>query len=155
MAGAAVNGTATSAGAGSGGHLLLLVLAVYAAWKLGRAFVGAYDLIDNLPPRPKREQGEPHLMSRFPLRVAGSIVGALTALVSGLVGSGLFTADQGSAVTGIITGVITLLATFGVVVSTEKKVTPLVDPRDQHGDPLVTAPAPKQGKPLDWGTFDA
>lgn len=154
MAGAAL-GTATSADAGSGGLLLLLVMAVYAAWKLARAFVRAYDRLDHLPPRPIREQGEPHPMSRYPLRVAGSIVGALTALVSGLVGSGLFTADQGNAVTGIITGVITLLATFGVVVSTEKKVTPLIDPRDQHGDRLVSAPAKEQGKPLDWGTFDA
>jgi hypothetical protein len=148
-------GAATSTSAGSGGLLLLLALVGYAAWKVARAFVRAYDLLDHLAPHPTRVEGEPHRMSRFPLRVAGSIVGALTAVVSGLVGSGLFTADQGSAVTGIITGVITLLATFGVVVSTEKKVTPLVDPRDQYGDPLVPAPAPKQGKPLDWGTFDA
>lgn len=148
-------GTATTAGAGHGGLLLLAVLACLAAWKIARAFVRAYDLLDQLPPRkhPTREQGEPHLMSRFPLRVAGSIVGALTAVVSGLIGSGLFTADQGSAVTGIITGVITLLATFGVVVSAENKVTPLVDPRDQHGNPLVTAP--EQSKPTDRGTFDA
>ena len=69
-------------------------------------------------------------MSRYPLRIAGSIVGALTAIASGLVGSGLFTADQGNAVTGIITGLVTLLAAFGVVVSTEHKVTPLADPRN-------------------------
>ncbi|WP_328604762.1 hypothetical protein OG943_32670 [Amycolatopsis sp. NBC_00345] len=137
MALAAVD-PATTAGAGHGGHLLLLVLASYAAWKLARAFVRAYDLLDHLPPRPTREQGEPHLMSRYPLRVAGSIVGTLTAIVSGLVGSGLFTADQGNAATGIITAVITLLAAFGVVVSTEKKVTPLIDPRDNAGAPLTS-----------------
>lgn len=153
MAVAAV-GTAASTSAGSGGLLLLLALVGYAAWKIARAFVRAYDLLDHLEPRPIRE-GEPPRMSRYPLRIAGSIVGAGTAVVSGLVGSGLFTADQGNAVTGIITGVITLLATFGVVVSTEKKVTPLVDPRTQDGDPLVPASAPKPRKPLDWGTFDA
>ncbi len=154
MAVAAV-GTATSADAGSGGLVLLLALAAYAVWKAARAFVRAYEVLDQLPPRPIREEGEPPRMSRYPLRVAGSIVGALTAVVSGLVGSGLFTADQGNAVTGIITGVITLLATFGVVVSTEKKVTPLVDPRNRQGDPLVTASASKQTEPQDWGTFDA
>ncbi|WP_326950269.1 hypothetical protein OG439_16670 [Amycolatopsis sp. NBC_01307] len=148
-------GTATSTSAGSGGLLLLLALVGYAAWKTARAFVRAYELLDHLKPRPTREEGEPPRMSRYPLRFAGSIVGALTAVVSGLVGSGLFTADQGNAVTGIITGVITLLATFGVVVSTEKKVTPLVDPRTQDGDPLVPAPVTRQGKPLDWGTLDA
>lgn len=153
MAVAAV-GTATSTSAGSGGVLLLLALVGYAAWKTARAFVRAYDLLDHLEPRTTRK-GEPPRMSRYPLRIAGSIVGALTAVVSGLVGSGMFTTDQGNAVTGLITGVITLLATFGVVVSAEKKVTPLIDPRTQDGDPLVPAPAPKPGKPLDWGTFDA
>ncbi|MEV6907563.1 hypothetical protein [Amycolatopsis sp. NPDC051071] len=78
-------------------------------------------------------------MSRYPLRVAGSIVGALTAIVSGLVGSGLITTDQGGAVTGVITGLVTLLATFGLVVSAERKVTPLVDPRTRQGAPLVPA----------------
>ncbi|GAA4527419.1 hypothetical protein [Amycolatopsis samaneae] len=95
------------------------------------------------------------MTTRFPLRVAGSIVGGLTALVSGLVGSGLVTSDQGNAVTGIITAVITLLAAFGVVVSAERKVTPLADPRDRHGDPLVSSPVREQAKPLDWGNFDA
>ncbi|MGY6652803.1 hypothetical protein ACXIZN_11595 [Amycolatopsis sp. TRM77291] len=78
-------------------------------------------------------------MSRYPLRIAGSIVGALTAIVSGLVGSGLITTDQGNATTGVITGLVTLLAAFGVVISTERKVTPLVDPRTRQGAPLVPA----------------
>ncbi|MDT8910880.1 hypothetical protein [Amycolatopsis sp. PS_44_ISF1] len=77
-------------------------------------------------------------MSRYPLRIAGSIVGALTAVVSGLVGSGLFTTDQGNAVTGVITGLVTLLAAFGLVVSTEHKVTPLVDPRGSDGASLTS-----------------
>ncbi|MYW95994.1 hypothetical protein G3I59_36665 [Amycolatopsis rubida] len=88
-------------------------------------------------------------MSRYPLRIAGSVLGALTAAVSGLVGSGLFTADQGNAVTGVITGVLTLLATFGVVVSAEKRVTPLIDPRNQAGEPLAPVSVPEQRKPLD------
>jgi len=148
-------GTATTTDAGNGGLFLLAVLVCLATWKTARAFVRAYDLLDHLPPRAHltREQGEPHLMSRYPLRVAGSIIGALTAVVSGLVGSGLFTADQGNAVTGIISAVITLLATFGVVISTENKVTPLLDPRDKHGNPLVTTP--EQVNQTDRGTFDA
>ena len=135
----AAAGVTRSAGAGDGGLLLLLVLAVYAVWKIARAFVRAFDLLDNPAPRPIREEGEPHLMSRYPPRVAGSVVGALTASVSGLVGSGLITTDQGNATTGVITGLVTLLAAFGVVVSTERKVTPLVDPRTRQGAPLVPA----------------
>jgi len=125
--------------AGTGGQLILLALLAYAAWKFSALFVRVFNWLDHLPPKPVREQGEPQTMSRYPLRIAGSIVGALTALVSGLVGSGLFTADQGNAVTGVITGVITLLAAFGVVVSAENRVTPLVDPRDQDGSALVPA----------------
>jgi hypothetical protein len=72
-----------------------------------------------------------------PLRVAASIVGGLTALVSGLVGSGLLTGGQGDAITGIVTAVVTLLAAFGITVATEPKVTPLADPRDREGRALV------------------
>jgi hypothetical protein len=72
-----------------------------------------------------------------PLRVAASIVGGLTALISGLVGSGLITGGQGDAVTGIITAVLALLAAFGIAVTAEPKVTPLADPRDRHGRALL------------------
>ncbi|ONI92530.1 hypothetical protein ALI22I_03525 [Saccharothrix sp. ALI-22-I] len=72
-----------------------------------------------------------------PLRIAGSIVGGLTALVTGLVGSGLLTSGQGDALTGLISAALVLLGTFGVVVSTEHRVTPLVDPRDNDGRPLT------------------
>lgn len=72
-----------------------------------------------------------------PLRTVASIVGGLTALVSGLVGSGLLTTDQGSAITGVITAVVALLGTLGFVLSAERKVTPLSDPRDSSGRALV------------------
>lgn len=74
-----------------------------------------------------------------PLRVAASIVGGLTALVAGLVGSGLFTAAQGDAVTGVITAVVAALGAFGFVVTGERQVTPVTDPRDQAGRPLMPA----------------
>lgn len=129
---------------GGGGWLLLLVLAAWLIWKTARAFVRAYDLLDTLPTRTPKENTT--TMSRYPLRIAGSIIGALTAIVSGLVGSGLFTADQGNAITGVITGLVTLLATFGVVVSAEHKVTPLADPRNRQGQPLT--PAQETGEAL-------
>ncbi|OXM59144.1 hypothetical protein CF165_49210 [Amycolatopsis vastitatis] len=94
-------------------------------------------------------------MSRYPLRIAGSIVGALTAVVSGLVGSGLFTADQGNAVTGVITGLVTLLAAFGVVVSTEQKVTPLADPRNRQGQPLTPAQTTGEALTGEAGSWEA
>jgi NAD(P)H-hydrate repair Nnr-like enzyme with NAD(P)H-hydrate dehydratase domain len=72
-----------------------------------------------------------------PLRVAASIVGGLTALVSGLVGSGLLTGGQGDALTGIITAVLALLAAFGITASVEPKVTPLADPHDSAGRALI------------------
>lgn len=74
-----------------------------------------------------------------PLRTVASIVGGLTALVSGLVGSGLLTADTGNAVTGVINAVVVLLGTLGLVVTAERKVTPLADPRDNDGYPLTRA----------------
>jgi hypothetical protein len=74
-----------------------------------------------------------------PLRTVASIVGGLTALVSGLVGSGLLTTDTGNAVTGVINAVVVLLGTLGLVVTAERKVTPLADPRDNDGYPLTRA----------------
>ncbi len=72
-----------------------------------------------------------------PVRIAASIVGGLTALLAGLVGSGLLTAAQGDALTGVVTAVVAALGAFGFVVTTERKVTPVADPRDEHGRPLV------------------
>lgn len=77
-----------------------------------------------------------------PLRTIASIVGGLTALISGLVGSGLLSTDQGSAITGVINAVVVLLGTLGFVLSAERKVTPLSDPRDSTGRALV----PSQGQ---------
>jgi hypothetical protein len=77
--------------------------------------------------------------SRRPLRTVASIVGGLTALVSGLVGSGLLTTDTGNAITGVINAVVVLLGTLGLVLTAERKVTPLADPRDNDGYPLTRA----------------
>lgn len=76
-----------------------------------------------------------------PLRVAASIVGGLSALVSGLVGAGLLTGGQGGALAGLISAAVSVLAAFGFVITGEPKVTPLADPVDQAGRPLVPAEA--------------
>ncbi|XVV05321.1 hypothetical protein ACQPW3_07995 [Actinosynnema sp. CA-248983] len=72
-----------------------------------------------------------------PLRTAASWIGGLLALISGLVGAGVFTAAQGDAATGLINAALTLLATFGVAFAAERKVTPLSDPRDADDRPLI------------------
>lgn len=76
-----------------------------------------------------------------PLRVAASIVGGLSALVSGLVGAGLLTGGQGGALAGLITAAVSVLAAFGFVVASEPKVTPMRDPVDQLGRALRPAEA--------------
>ncbi|CRK55417.1 hypothetical protein [Alloactinosynnema sp. L-07] len=73
-----------------------------------------------------------------PLRIAGAVIGGLLALVNGLVGAGLFTTAQGDATTATINAIVTLLAVFGCVAVAERHVTPLDDPRDYDGTPLVT-----------------
>ncbi|WNV82204.1 hypothetical protein [Umezawaea sp. Da 62-37] len=77
-----------------------------------------------------------------PLRTAASWIGGVLALVSGLVGAGVLTDTQGSATAAVINAVLVLLGTFGVVIATERKVTPVADPRDNDGTPLVPAPEP-------------
>ncbi|WP_328611791.1 hypothetical protein OG943_22615 [Amycolatopsis sp. NBC_00345] len=124
----------TTTGHGGGGTLLLLVLIAWAAWHGARAFVRAYEALNALPPRHQKEN---QMSNRTPLRVTGTIVGGVTALINGLLGAGLVTAGQGDAATGVIAAVVTLLAAFGIVVGTEKRVTPLVDPRDNDGNPLT------------------
>ncbi|MFT7836911.1 hypothetical protein Q5530_12245 [Saccharothrix sp. BKS2] len=128
-----------AAGMEPGGGSLVLSLALL-LWLLGKAclrFVLWFERHEGN--QPNHLQEEPFVSdSRLrPLRVAGSVVGGLTALVTGLVGSGLLTAGQGDGITGLITAALVLLGTFGVVVTTEHKVTPLVDPRDADGRPLV------------------
>jgi hypothetical protein len=71
------------------------------------------------------------------LRTAASWIGGLLALVSGLVGAGVLTTGQGDAVTGVISAILTVLAAFGVVAATERRVTPISDPRDAQGRPLT------------------
>jgi hypothetical protein len=137
-----------------GALMLLGIVGGWLCFKAARAFVRAYQFLDTLPPR-QNPQHRRKLMSRYPLRVAGSIVGALTAVVSGLVGSGLFTADQGNAVTGVITGLVTLLAAFGVAVSAEHKVTPLADPRTRQGQPLTPAQTAAEDRTGDAGSWEA
>lgn len=118
-----------------------LVLIGWLASATARGFVRLYTYVDTLPPRNPRNTTMTTSRPR-PLRVAASIVGGLTALVSGLVGSGLLTGGQGDAVTGIITAVLALLAAFGITVTAEPKVTPLADPRDASGQRLVPADIP-------------
>ncbi|MER5262241.1 hypothetical protein ABTZ99_09200 [Actinosynnema sp. NPDC002837] len=128
-----------AAGLTPGGGSLVVSLALV-LWLLGKAsyrFVRWFERHEGNHPNPTQEE---RFMSRpRPLRVAGSIVGGLTALITGLVGSGLLTTGQGDALTGLISAVLVLLGTFGVVVSTEHRVTPLIDPRDTDGRALTPA----------------
>jgi hypothetical protein len=106
-----------------------------------RGFVRFYTYLDTLPPRKPRNTTMSDPRPR-PLRTAASIIGGITALISGLVGSGLLTGGQGDAITGIITAVLTLLAAFGITVTTEHKITPLADPPTS-----TAAPHPHQHHP--------
>lgn len=108
-----------------------------------RAFVRFYTYLDTLPPRIPKGTTLSDPRPR-PLRTAAAIVGGLTALISGLVGAGLLTLGQGDALTGIITAALVLLGSFGITVTAEKQVTPLADPRDQHGRPLI--PSDRDGQ---------
>ncbi|PPK63534.1 hypothetical protein V5P93_000411 [Actinokineospora auranticolor] len=72
-----------------------------------------------------------------PLRTAARIVGGITALIAGLANSGVITPTQGNAIQGVITAVLILLGSLGIVVLAEPKVTPLSDPRDDQGRPLT------------------
>ncbi|MGH3859807.1 hypothetical protein [Actinokineospora sp.] len=83
-----------------------------------------------------------------PLRIAATVVGGLLALVHGLVGAGLFTSDQGSATTTVINAAVALAAAFGVVLVGERHVTPLDDPRDDTGTPLVPDPGTDEPAPF-------
>lgn len=79
-----------------------------------------------------------------PLRIAATVIGGLLALVHGLVGAGLFTSDQGNGTTTVINAAVALAAAFGVVLVGERHVTPLDDPRDDHGRALVPADDPDE-----------
>lgn len=74
------------------------------------------------------------------------VIGTLSALVTALAGSGiaLLNADQANALTallgaapGLVTLVAVALAAFGVRDRAKPQVTPVEDPRDHDGTPLV------------------
>jgi hypothetical protein len=131
----------------------LLYLGVWIAWACvaaGIVFVRLYEWLDNLPPRTT-ERNSQHVTNDptvalidnigpnrpRPLRRAAAIIGGLTALISGLVGTGLLTSGQGGALTGLISAAVSVLGSWGFVASTEGRVTPLTDPRDNLGNALT------------------
>lgn len=74
----------------------------------------------------------------------GAAVALLGSIITSLVGWGVLSATQGDAVNGLLGAipglvalVTSLLAAFGVVKSSESKVTPLQDPRNDAGQQLV------------------
>lgn len=88
---------------------------------------------------------------RFPLRTAASTAAkvwtAVGGVVTGLAGVGIITADQNTALQGLLAGVATLvaagtsaLAAFGVRKRAEPHVTPVDDPRADDGSTLVPIP---------------
>jgi hypothetical protein len=83
-----------------------------------------------------------------PVREAASAVSRVTGLfgsvLTALVGIGILTAVQGDAlvallgaIPGLITLATTVLAVFGVVRRAEPDVTPVADPRNRDGVPLI------------------
>lgn len=88
------------------------------------------------------------MSDRFPLKAAAvtaaKIWTAVGAVVTGLAGVGIITADQNIALQALLAGVALLaaagtsaLAAFGVRKRAEPLVTPVVDPRDDNGTPLT------------------
>ncbi len=83
-----------------------------------------------------------------PLQEAASrlskVLGVAGAVVTALVGFGIFSLAQGDAVQGllgaipgVVTAVVAVLSAFGVVRAAEPQVTPLSDPRDNDGNKLI------------------
>jgi hypothetical protein len=90
----------------------------------------------------------PESFDRNPLRTVASAVAKATGLaaaaVTSIVGFGILTAVQGNALIGllgIIPGLITAIGTawaaFRTAARGEQHVTPLADPRDNDGTPLI------------------
>lgn len=125
-----------AAGLTPGGHWVIsLALVVWLLIKGSRAAVLWLERHDGTQPTPEET---PLLDPRpRPLRTVASWVGLITALVAGLVGSGLLTTGQGDAINGIVTAALVLLGAFGAAFAGERKVTPTFDPRDDAGRPLV------------------
>ncbi|MEV6876247.1 hypothetical protein [Amycolatopsis sp. NPDC051128] len=87
-------------------------------------------------------------MNRFPLagaaRSAAKLWAAVGGIVTGLAGVGIITADQNTALQGLLVGVATVagagtsvLAAFGVRRQAEPLVTSVVDPRADDGTKLA------------------
>lgn len=123
---------------GGGSLVLSLALLLWAAFKTAYRFTAWFDRHSGDHPHHLQEDPVTDPRPR-PLRTAASVIGGLTALITGLVGAGLLTPGQGDGITGLITAVVVALAHFGVVVATEQRVTPLIDPRDAQGRPLTPA----------------
>jgi hypothetical protein len=90
------------------------------------------------------------MSTRFPLAAAAKSAATLWTAVGGIVtglGSvGIITADQNTAlqgvlvaVTAVVGGVTSALAAFGVRRQAEPLVTPVADPRNDAGNALVPA----------------
>ncbi|MEU7525446.1 hypothetical protein AB0A74_06920 [Saccharothrix sp. NPDC042600] len=121
-----------------GSFVVSLALALWWLYKGCRAFVVWFDRHTSDNPQENIRMNA-NLSRPRPLRTIGSIVGGLTALVAGLVGAGLLSPGTGTAIEGVINAVVVLLGTLGIVVTAERKVTPLSDPRDNDGTALVPA----------------
>ncbi|MGW4129507.1 hypothetical protein [Amycolatopsis japonica] len=91
------------------------------------------------------------MSDRFPLaaaaRSAAKIWTAVGGIVTGLAGVGIITADQNTALQGLLVAVTALVgagtsaaAAFGVRRQAEPLVTPVADPRDDDGTKLVPIP---------------
>lgn len=76
-------------------------------------------------------------------------LGLIGSLIIGLVGFGVLTTVQGDAlvgllglIPGLVNAVTTALTAFGIAAAAEPLVTPVTDPRDADGNPLLPASAP-------------
>jgi hypothetical protein len=82
------------------------------------------------------------LLEKF--RTVGGALAALTGLIAWGTSFGLLTEQQGAAgaalaalVPGVVSSVLALLTSFGVVKSGEQLVTPVSSPRDDQGRTLI------------------
>lgn len=96
----------------------------------------AHALVPENRPRPVHEAAKGQQLTT----AIGTIITALAAI-------GVLTLDQSDAIQVILTivapvaaAVTGLLAAFGVVKKAEPNVTPLADPRDTLGNPLISEP---------------
>lgn len=80
-------------------------------------------------------------------KTVGGAIATLGSVATALVGWGVLTAAEGDAIAGllgaipgVVTAVTVLLAAVGVTRRAEPQVTPLEDPRDNDGVPLLPIP---------------